>query len=176
MFTTVCWTMVRKRGLWHRLLCHSLKEFSRAKRLLGTSRLLKAPLQTPGSRHPPTAAAQTPKRGLQKHREQTIMQRKGKHPVSLHLRCRKQSYLKQRRQKSVWKECRDCSRCTDFAHGPSMLGVHCGGSTLGSDTSVSSRYLFNKHSHRCAHFPNLGHLTGLHVTTDLMTPVQTSLS
>lgn len=28
-----------------------------------------------------------------------------------------------------------------------MLGVHCGGSTLGSDTSVSSRYLFDKHKH-----------------------------
>lgn len=61
-----------------------------------------------------------------------------------HSRWRKQSYLKQRRQNSVWKECRDCSRCTDLALGPSMLGVHWGGSALGSDISVSSRYLFLK--------------------------------
>ena len=61
-----------------------------------------------------------------------------------HSRWRKQSYLKQRRQKSVWKECRDCSRCTDLALGPSMLGVHWGGSALGSDISVSSRYLVKK--------------------------------
>lgn len=88
-----------------------------------------------------------PEQGLQEHRVQTIMQRKGMRLASPHLRCRKQSYLKQRRQKSVWKECRDCSRCTDFAHGPSMLGVHCGGSAFGSDTSVSSRYLLNKHIH-----------------------------
>lgn len=61
-----------------------------------------------------------------------------------HSRWRKQSYLKQRRQKSVWKECRDCSRCTDLALGPSMFGVHWGGSALGSDISVSSRYLVKK--------------------------------
>lgn len=44
------------------------------------------------------------------------------------LRWRKQSYLKQRLQKSVWKECSDCSLCTDLAKGPSRLGVHSGGS------------------------------------------------
>lgn len=72
--------------------------------------------------------------------------------------------MKQRRQKRVWKECRDCSRCTDLAHGPSMLGVHCGGSTFGSDTSVSSRYLVtNTNTQGCARFPH--HLRQLYITT-----------
>lgn len=57
------------------------------------------------------------------------------------LRWRKQSYLKQRLQKSVWKECRLCSLCTDLAFGPSMLGVHSGGRAPGSCCSVSSLYL-----------------------------------
>lgn len=59
------------------------------------------------------------------------------------LRCKKQSYLKQRRQNSVWNECIVCSRGTDFALGPSMLGVHSGGNVLGSADSFSnnSRYL-----------------------------------
>ncbi len=68
------------------------------------------------------------------------------------LRWRKQSYLKQRLQKSVWKECRLCSLCTDLAFGPSMLGVHSGGRAPGSCCSVSSLYLqkrqrFSNHDH-----------------------------
>lgn len=56
-------------------------------------------------------------------------------------RWRKQSYLKQRLQKSVWKECRLCSLWTDLAFGPSMLGVHSGGRVPGSCCSVNSLYL-----------------------------------
>lgn len=57
------------------------------------------------------------------------------------LRCKKQSYLKQRRQKSVWKECRLCSLWTDLAKGPSMLGVQRGGNFTGLDGSRRSLYL-----------------------------------
>ena len=39
-------------------------------------------------------------------------------------RWRKQSYLKQRRQKSVWKECMVCSGPAEIASPVSMLGVH----------------------------------------------------
>lgn len=63
------------------------------------------------------------------------------HSCNGYSRWRKQSYLKQRRQKSVWKECIVCSRGTDSAVGPSILGVHSGGSALGSSRSVSSIYL-----------------------------------
>lgn len=58
------------------------------------------------------------------------------------LRWRKQSYLKQRLQKSVWKECNDCSLCTDFAKGPSRLGVQRGGSFTGLGGSKRSLYLW----------------------------------
>lgn len=54
--------------------------------------------------------------------------------------------MKQRLQNSVWNECRLCSRCTERAFGPSMFGVHSGGSAPGSCCSVSSLYL--KHTHR----------------------------
>lgn len=64
--------------------------------------------------------------------------------VSAFSRCRKQSYLKQRRQKSVWKECRLCSRCTDLAKGPSMLGVQSGGSFTALAGSSRSLYLTQK--------------------------------
>lgn len=58
------------------------------------------------------------------------------------LRWRKQSYLKQRLQKSVWKECSDCSLCTDLAKGPSRLGVQSGGSFTGLGGSKRSLYLW----------------------------------
>lgn len=49
------------------------------------------------------------------------------YPSPLHLRCKKQSYLKQRRQNSVWNECMVRSRETLSALTPSILGVHsCG--------------------------------------------------
>lgn len=65
-------------------------------------------------------------------------------PLRLLLRWRKQSYLKQRRQKSVWKECSDCSLCTDLAKGPSRLGVHSGGSFTRLGGSRRSLYLQKK--------------------------------
>lgn len=57
-----------------------------------------------------------------------------------HLRCKKQSYLKHRRQNNVWNECKDCSRETFSAFAPSILGVH-SGRRSGSTCSVSLMYL-----------------------------------
>lgn len=57
------------------------------------------------------------------------------------IRWRTQSYLKHRLQKSVWKECSDCSLCTDLAKGPSRLGVHSGGSFTRLGGSKKSLYL-----------------------------------
>lgn len=42
----------------------------------------------------------------------------------------------------MWKECNDCSRCTDFAKGPSRLGVHKGGNFTGLGGSKRSLYLW----------------------------------
>lgn len=56
------------------------------------------------------------------------------------LRCKKQSYLKHRRQNNVWNECKDCSRETLSAFGPSIFGVH-SGRLSGSTCSVNLIYL-----------------------------------
>lgn len=44
----------------------------------------------------------------------------------------------------MWNECIVCSRGTDIALGPSILGVHSGGNELGSIFSIKSRYLTEK--------------------------------
>ncbi|KAJ8982400.1 hypothetical protein NQ317_012438 [Molorchus minor] len=62
----------------------------------------------------------------------------------LYLRCKKQSYLKQRLQNKVWNECIVCSLGTDAALGPSMLGVHSGGA-LGSVLSKDVPALKDRH-------------------------------
>lgn len=47
--------------------------------------------------------------------------------LQIYLLCKKQSYLKQRRQNNVWKECRVCSCETLSARTSSIFGVHSGG-------------------------------------------------